>query len=101
MKKQKLMVKNEECFLLDKEPIGLKEAVGTLAMSIYGTLLTLKEVNDKKKKKRLIAKINYQSRCLNSLSNALLAINSAKKDYFYSPSMAKLVKTQKGSEKND
>lgn len=76
-KNTEFIVRDDECFILTEESrtISLKEAISGLAMSTYATLLILKEEKDADERKRLEEKIIFQSRVLDSLSNARKAIH--------------------------
>lgn len=58
----------------ESQIVSLKEAIGTLAMSTYADLLNLKDVKDEIERKGLEEKINFQSKILDSLSNAYSSI---------------------------
>lgn len=75
-KKYEFLTRDEEVYLLTEETqtISLKEAVGTTAMCVYSNFLNLKEAIDSDEEKRLEEKILFQSKVLNSLSNAYRAI---------------------------
>lgn len=70
------ITKNDEVCLLmeDTKTINLKEAVGIVAMTTFANMVELKEAKDEEEKNRLKEKINFQSKVLDSLSNALNAI---------------------------
>lgn len=79
MKKEyKFLAKGEEVFLLTEETktVSLEEAIGTLAMSTYADLLNLKNVEGESERKGLKEKINFQSKILDSLSNAYSSIKN-------------------------
>lgn len=66
---------NETCLLMgDAKTINLKEAVGIVAMTTFANMVELKEIKNEEEKNRLKEKINFQSKVLDSLSNALNAI---------------------------
>lgn len=60
--------------LEDGKEVTLKEAVGVIAFSVYKKTLEHSNEEDAHKKKRLEEKIHFQSKVLDSLSNALNAI---------------------------
>lgn len=76
MKKQhEFITRGEEVFLLteDTKTVSLAEAVGYVAMSVYSSLEDLSKETDADEKKRLEEKIRFQSKVLDSLSNACAA----------------------------
>lgn len=60
--------------LVNKQELTLREAVGMTAFSVYEKLIQASEEENADEKRRLEEKINFQSRVLDSLSNAYLAI---------------------------
>ena len=60
--------------LEDGREVSLKEAVGVVAFSVYRKTVEHSNEEDAHKKKRLEEKIYFQSKVLDSLSNALNAI---------------------------
>lgn len=75
-RKHEFLISGEEVLLLDEEgeTTSLTKAVGMLSMEIYANLIDMKNAEDADEKKRLEEKINFQSRALDSLSNACQAI---------------------------
>lgn len=71
------VLRDGEYYILteDTKTINLKEAISGLAMSTYATLLGFSKEKDADERKRLEEKISFQSRLLDSLSNAYSAIN--------------------------
>lgn len=74
-KQHEFITRGEEVFLLteDTKTVSLAEAVGYVAMSVYSSLEDLSKETDADKKKRLEEKIRFQSKVLDSLSNACVA----------------------------
>lgn len=70
--RHEFITRGEEVFLLteDTKTVGLPEAVGYVAMSVYSKLIDLEKSEDTDEKKRLEEKIRFQSKVLDSLSNA-------------------------------
>lgn len=66
------ITRGEEVFLLteDTKTISLPQAVGNVAMSVYANLEDLTRETDADEMKRLEEKIRFQSKVLDSLSNA-------------------------------
>lgn len=66
------ITRGEEVFLLteDTKTISLPQAVGNVAMSVYANLEDLTRETDADETKRLEEKIRFQSKVLDSLSNA-------------------------------
>lgn len=75
-KQYELLTRGDEIFLLteDTTTVNLKQAVGIMAMSVYSNVLNLSDEKDADEKKRLEEKILFQSKILDSLSNAYKAI---------------------------
>lgn len=75
-KDYQFIVRDGEYSILTEETeiISLKMAVSGLAMSTYATLLNLGNTKDADEKKRLEEKISFQSKVLDSISNALSSI---------------------------
>lgn len=75
MKNPEFITRGEEVFLLteDTKTVSLAEAVGYVAMSVYSSLEYLSKETDADEKKRLEEKIRFQSKVLDSLSNACVA----------------------------
>lgn len=71
-KQHEFITRGEEVFLLteDTKTVSLPEAVGYVAMSVYSKLIDLEKSEDADEKKRLKEKIRFQSKVLDSLSNA-------------------------------
>lgn len=78
MKNHELLTRGEEVFLLKdtSETIGIREAVGTLAMVTYADFMQMCNETESETKKRLEEKISFQSKILDSLSRACKAINT-------------------------
>ena len=69
------ITRGQEVFLLtnDTKTVSLPEAVGMLAMDTYAKLSCLKEAKSDDEEKRLEETVLFQSKVLDSLSNACLA----------------------------
>lgn len=78
MNNHEFIARGDKIYLLDDnaETTSLKKAVGILAMNVYAETVELGKTPDERERKRLENEIAFQSRVLNSLSNALSAIGA-------------------------
>lgn len=71
-----LIMKGNEVSILkdDNEIITLAKGVGIVAMSIYNSAEQYTKAKSTEEKQRLEEKVNFQSKCLDSMSRALTAV---------------------------
>lgn len=76
MKVFEIIVRENEMVsaLIDGKETSLREAIGIIAFSVYEKTIEISKEENADQKKRLEEKISFQSKILDSLSNAYMAI---------------------------
>lgn len=75
-KNYELILKGNEAILLneDSTTVNLEQAVSTTAMTLFAKMCDVKNSSSEEERKGLEREIFFQSKALNSLSNALSAL---------------------------
>lgn len=75
-KNYELILKENEAILLneDNTTVNLEQAVSTTAMTLFAKMRDVKNSSSEEERKGLEREIFFQSKVLNSLSNALSAL---------------------------
>lgn len=76
MKVFEIIVRENEMVsaLIDGKETSLREVIGIIAFSVYEKTIEISKEENADQKKRLEEKISFQSKILDSLSNAYMAI---------------------------